>query len=40
MAGPDLVNLPALSDDAKCFALVRQHRWLRVSGAPSVQVRQ
>ena len=27
MAGPDLVNLPALMDDAKCFALVRQHRW-------------
>jgi divalent metal cation (Fe/Co/Zn/Cd) transporter len=26
MAGPDLVNLPALIDDAKCFALVRQHR--------------
>ena len=27
MAGPDLVNLPALIDDAKCFALERQHRW-------------
>ena len=27
MAGLDLVNLPALIDDAKCFALVRQHRW-------------
>jgi transposase-like protein len=24
---PDLVNLSALLDDAKCFALVRQHRW-------------
>ena len=24
---PDLVNLPALIDDAKCFALVRQQRW-------------
>ena len=23
----DLVNLSALLDDAKCFALVRQHRW-------------
>ena len=23
----DLVNLSALIDDAKCFALVRQHRW-------------
>jgi transposase-like protein len=27
MAGPDLVNLSSLIDDAKCFALVRQHRW-------------
>src|SRR6478609_6105925 len=27
MAVPDLVNLSALIDDAKCFALVRQHRW-------------
>ena len=27
MAAPDLVNLSALIDDAKCFALVRQHRW-------------
>jgi len=27
MAVSDLVNLPALLDDAKCFALVRQHRW-------------
>ena len=27
MAGPDLVNLPTLIDDAKCFALLRQHRW-------------
>jgi transposase-like protein len=27
MAGPDLDNLSALLDDAKCFALVRQHRW-------------
>jgi transposase-like protein len=27
MAAPDLVNLAALLDDAKCFALVRQHRW-------------
>ena len=24
---PDLVDLSALIDDAKCFALVRQHRW-------------
>ncbi len=27
MAAPDLVNLSGLMDDAKCFALVRQHRW-------------
>src|SRR5919205_1605638 len=27
MATPDLVNLSALIDDDKCFALVRQHRW-------------
>ena len=27
MATPDLVNLSALVDDAKCFALVRQQRW-------------
>ena len=27
MAMSDLVNLSALLDDAKCFALVRQHRW-------------
>jgi len=27
MAGPDLDTLSALLDDAKCFALVRQHRW-------------
>jgi transposase-like protein len=27
MAAPDLVNLSSLIDDARCFALVRQHRW-------------
>src|SRR3982750_1414811 len=27
MAVADLVNLSALIEDAKCFALVRQHRW-------------
>src|SRR3712207_5811009 len=27
MAGPNLDNLSGLMDDAKCFALVRQHRW-------------
>ena len=27
MTAPDLVNLSALIDDARCFALVRQQRW-------------
>ena len=27
MAGPDLDNLSGLMDEAKCFALVRRHRW-------------
>jgi transposase-like protein len=27
MAASDLNNLSALLDDAKCFAMVRQHRW-------------
>ena len=27
MPASDLVNLSELMDDAKCFALVRQHRW-------------
>jgi transposase-like protein len=27
MATADLVNLASLIDDAKCFAMVRQHRW-------------
>ncbi len=27
MAASDLINLPGLIDDAKCFELVRQHRW-------------
>jgi transposase-like protein len=27
MTAPDLVNLSAPIDDAKCFALVRRHRW-------------
>ena len=27
MAALDLVNLASLLDDAKCFGLVRQHRW-------------
>src|SRR6476469_354467 len=35
MAVPDLVNLSALIDDAKCFALVRQHRWLEGVHCPA-----
>ena len=27
MVAHDMVNLSALIDNAKCFALVRQHRW-------------
>jgi transposase-like protein len=27
MGSAELVNLSSLLDDAKCFALVRQHRW-------------
>ena len=27
MTAPDLVDLSALIDDARCFVLVRQHRW-------------
>jgi len=27
MATSDLINLSGLIDDAKCFALVREHRW-------------
>ncbi len=27
MGASDLINLSGLIDDAKCFALVRQHRW-------------
>ena len=27
MAVSDLINLSALLDEAKCFALIRQHRW-------------
>ena len=35
MAMPDLVNLSGLMDDAKCFALVRQHRWPEGVRCPS-----
>jgi transposase-like protein len=41
MTAPDLVNLSALIDDAKCFALVRQHRWpegVRCPACDSVSV--
>ena len=27
MGAPDLVNLTSLIDDAKCYEMVRQHRW-------------
>ena len=27
MAASDLITLSSLIDDAKCFALIRQHRW-------------
>src|SRR3954464_814768 len=35
MAAIDLVNLSALLDDAKCFALVRQHRWREGVAVPA-----
>src|SRR5919199_3247315 len=41
MTAADLVNLPALMDDAKCFAFVRQHRWpegVRCPGCDSAAV--
>lgn len=41
MAVSDLVNLSALLDEAKCFALVRQHRWpegVRCPGCDSAAV--
>ena len=42
MAALDLVNLASLIDDAKCFALVRQHhRWsegVRCPGCGSATV--
>jgi len=41
MTAPDLVNLSALIDDAKGFALVRQHRWpegVRCPGCGSASV--
>lgn len=41
MAVSDLVNLSALLDDAKCFELVRKHRWpegVRCRGCGSVAV--
>ena len=35
MAAADLVNLSSLIDDAKCFALVRQHRWPEGARCPT-----
>jgi transposase-like protein len=34
MAASDLINLSGLIDDAKCFALVRQHRWPEGTRSP------
>ena len=41
MPSPTLVNLSSLIDDAKCFELVRQHRWpegIRCPGCGSAAV--
>src|SRR5918997_6735150 len=41
MAGPNLVNLPGLMDDAKCVAFIRRHRWpegVRCPGCGSAAV--
>src|SRR3954471_5527098 len=35
MPTPTLVNLPSLIDDAKCYELVRQHRWPEGARCPS-----
>jgi transposase-like protein len=35
MTTPTLVNLPSLIDDARCFELVRQHRWPEGVRCPS-----
>jgi len=35
MAASDLINLSGLIDDAKCFALVRQHRWPEGARCPA-----
>jgi len=35
MAASDLVNLSGLMDDAKCFAMVREHRWPEGVRCPS-----
>jgi transposase-like protein len=35
MPTPTLVNLSSLIDDAKCFELVRQHRWPEGVRCPS-----
>src|SRR5437868_15432031 len=35
MAASELINLPGLLDDAKCFALVRQRRWPEGVRCPS-----
>jgi len=35
MAASDLINLSGLIDQAKCFALVRQHRWPKSACCPA-----
>src|SRR5690349_10962089 len=35
MPTPSLVNLPSLIDDARCYELVRQHRWPEGVRCPS-----
>ncbi len=37
MAASDLVNLSGLIDDAKCFALVREHRWPEAVRCPACE---
>ena len=39
MPTPTLVNLSALIDDAKCFELVRQHRWPEGVRCPGMRQR-
>ena len=40
MAASELINLSTLLDDAKCFDLVRQHRWPQACAVPVATVRR